>query len=89
MAIIGAGGFVFPLRLVGDVFFAELQDAELALTDTDPQTLARTAGAARDLVSYHSLKTRIPETTDRREALMGASYLIVTLSGREVGGVPP
>ena len=44
VAIIGAGGFVFPLRLVGDILsFGELQSAELALMDVNPETLARTA----------------------------------------------
>lgn len=47
IAIIGAGGFVFPLRFIGDILsFSELQAAELALMDVDAETLARTAGAA-------------------------------------------
>ena len=85
ITIIGAGGFVFPLRLIGDILsFTELQDAELALMDVDPQTLARTARAARDLVAHHGLKTRLLETTNRREALRGADYVIVTF---QVGGL--
>ncbi len=85
IAIIGAGGYVFPLRLVGDILsFAELQDAELALMDIDPRTLARTVGAARALVAHHGLGATILETTDRKEALAGADYVIVTF---QVGGL--
>ncbi len=85
IAIIGAGGFVFPLRLIGDILsFSELQDSELALMDIDVTTLARTTGAARELVAHHSLNTRVTETTNRREALDGADYVIVTF---QVGGL--
>lgn len=85
ITIVGAGGYVFPLRLIGDILsFPELHHSELALMDVDPQTLARTADAARDLVAHHGLKTRILETTDRREALGGADYVIVTF---QVGGL--
>ena len=85
IAIIGAGGFVFPLRLIGDILsFGELQAAELALMDVSPETLARTAGAARDLIAHHQLAARVTETTSRRDALAGADYVIVTF---QVGGL--
>ena len=85
IAIIGAGGFVFPLRLIGDILsFSELQGAELALMDISADTLARTAGAARDLVTHHGLSTQITETREQREALAGADYVIVTF---QVGGL--
>ncbi len=84
ITIIGAGGFVFPLRLVGDILsFSELQNSQLALMDVDPKTLARTANAARDLIAHHGLRATILETTDRREALRSADYVIVTF---QVGG---
>ena len=85
IAIIGAGGFVFPLRLIGDILsFSELQAAELALMDINLETLARTADAARDLVTHHQLAARVTETTSRRDALAGADYVIVTF---QVGGL--
>ena len=62
ITIIGAGGFVFPLRLIGDILsFGELQDAELALMDIDPETLGRTARAARDLAQAESLNAVLGE----------------------------
>lgn len=85
IAIIGAGGFVFPLRLIGDILsFQELQDARLSLMDIDPNTLERTARAARELVAHHKLPTRIESTTDRRRALQDADFVIVTF---QVGGL--
>jgi alpha-galactosidase len=85
IAIIGAGGYVFPLRLVGDVLsFPELRDATIALMDIDPDRLQRTAGAARELVDHHRFPTRIEATTDRRRALDGATHVVVTF---QVGGL--
>lgn len=85
IAIIGAGGFVFPLRLMGDLLsFAELQNAEYALMDINVTSLARTAQAARELVAHYGLEATILETTVRREALRDADYIIVTF---QVGGL--
>ena len=73
IAIIGAGGFVFPFRLFGDlVSFPALQDAEIRLMDIDAGRLDGVASAARDLVAHHGLPTRVVTTTDRRVALDGA-----------------
>lgn len=85
IAIIGAGGYVFPLRLIGDVLsFPELRGATLALMDIDASRAERTAAAARELVAYHGFPTRIETTTDRRRALADADYVIVTF---QVGGL--
>jgi alpha-galactosidase len=85
IAIIGAGGYVFPLRLVGDILsHPALQESTLALMDIDPGRLESTASAARALVASHRLPTRIEATTDRRQALDGADYVIVTF---QIGGL--
>ena len=85
IAIIGAGGYVFPLRLVGDLLsFPELHGATLALMDVDPGRLERTAAAVRELVAHHRLPTRVEATVDRRRALAGADYVVVTF---QIGGL--
>lgn len=85
IAIIGAGGNVFPLRLVGDILsHPELRDGTLALMDIDPVRLERTAGAARTLVASHGFPTRIEATTEQRRALDGADYVIVAF---QIGGL--
>ncbi len=85
IAIIGAGGYVFPLRLIGDLLsFPALTEIELALMDLDPDRLERTAGAARELVAHHGLGAKVTSTTDRRTALDGADQVIITF---QVGGI--
>ena len=85
IAIVGAGGYVFPLRLIGDLLsFPELRDVELALMDVDPGRLERTTTAARALIDHYRFPTRLATTTDRRRALDGADYVVVTF---QVGGL--
>jgi alpha-galactosidase len=73
------------LRLIGDLLsFPALQESELALMDVDAGRAERTARAARELVGHHRFPTRIRTTTDRRAALDGADYVIVTF---QVGGI--
>jgi alpha-galactosidase len=85
ITIIGAGGFVFPLRLIGDILsFPALRSSELCLMDINEERLARTAGAARELAAHHGFDTEVVETTDRREALRDADVVIITF---QVGGL--
>ena len=85
IAIIGAGGVVFPLRLVGDLLsFPALQGAAFSLMDLDLGRAERTASSARDLVAHYGFPATIEATDDRRAALAGADYVIVTF---QVGGV--
>ena len=85
IAIIGAGGFVFPLRLAGDILsHKSLQSVTLSLMDIDPVGLERTAKSVRELIDHHRLPTRIEATTELHQALRGADYVIVTF---QVGGL--
>ena len=52
--------------------------------DLDPERLSRTADAARSLITHHGFDTKIVETTDRREALLDADFVIITF---QVGGI--
>jgi alpha-galactosidase len=85
ISIIGAGGYVFPLRLVADVLsFPELQDSTITLMDIDAGRLEKNAKVVRELVKHHNLPARIDSTTDRRQALRDADYVIITF---QVGGL--
>ena len=85
ITIIGAGGYVFPLRLVGDILsFPALQASTITLMDIDADRLEGTASAARDLVAHYGFPAVIESTTDRRAALTGTDYVIVTF---QVGGL--
>ncbi|TQL91083.1 alpha-galactosidase [Pseudonocardia kunmingensis] len=85
ITIVGAGGYVFPFRLIGDLLsYPALRDSVLTLMDVDASRLERTASAARALVAHHGFPTTVESTTDRRTALTGADYVIITF---QVGGV--
>jgi len=85
ITIIGAGGYVFPFRLIGDLLsFPALRSAELCLMDINPDKLAPVADATRKLVAHHGFDTEVVETTDRRAALTDADFVIITF---QVGGV--
>ncbi len=85
ITIVGAGGYVFPLTMIRDVLaFPALQDSTFALMDVDPEGLQRTAAYARRLIETHRLPTKVETTTDRRRALEGADFVIVTF---QVGGL--
>jgi alpha-galactosidase len=85
ITIIGAGGYVFPFRLIGDLLsFPSLRSAELCLMDVNPDKLAPVAEATRKLVAHHAFDTEVVETTDRRAALTDADFVIITF---QVGGV--
>ena len=84
IAIIGAGGYEFPLQLMNDFLsFASTQDAHYALMDIDLRSLARTERLARRLVEAHNLPAKIDPTTDRATALNGADFVVVCF---QVGG---
>jgi alpha-galactosidase len=84
IAIIGAGGYEFPLQLMNDFLsFPSTQDAHYALMDIDPHSLARTERLARRLVDAHNLPAKIEPTTDRVAALAGADFVVVCF---QVGG---
>jgi alpha-galactosidase len=85
ITIVGAGGYVFPFRLIGDLLsFPALRDSVVTLMDIDADRLERTASAARALVAHHGFPTTVESTTDRRAALDGADYVIITF---QVGGI--
>ncbi|GIF50431.1 alpha-galactosidase [Asanoa ferruginea] len=84
IAIIGAGGYEFPLQLMNDFLsFDSTKDATYSLMDIDAGSLRRTERLARRLVEAHALTARIEPTTNRREALRGADFVVVCF---QVGG---
>ena len=87
IALIGAGSMVFARKLVGDVLsFPELADSEIRLMDIDETRLSKTARVAEAMVENEGLDATIRATTDRREALDGADYVLNMIN---VGGTEP
>ncbi|MEF8853331.1 MAG: alpha-galactosidase [Haloarculaceae archaeon] len=87
IAFIGAGSIVFARNLVGDILsFPELADSELALMDIDEHRLDQTRQVAEAIVDNEGLDATVEATTDRREALDGADYVLNMIN---VGGTEP
>ncbi len=85
VAIIGAGGYVFPLTLIRDILsFPALQGVSFSLMDIAPENLARTYRLAQRLISSHELPATVEATTDLRESLTGADFVVITF---QIGGL--
>ena len=84
IALIGAGSHVFARRLITDFLsYPELRESTISLMDIDEEGLALTTAFAKRVVEQHGFKTKIESTLNRREALEGADYVIVSI---RVGG---
>ena len=84
IVFIGAGSVVFTRNLTRDILtFPELADCEIVLMDIDGERLARADRLLRRMVDTAGAPTRVTSTTDRRQALSRADYVVVTI---HVGG---
>ena len=85
IAMIGAGSVVFARRLMTDLLsWPALQESEIALMDIHQGRLDLIQALGARLVQQERLPARITKTTDRREALDGADYVICSI---QVGGL--
>ena len=80
ITLVGAGSHVFSHRLITDVLtWPSLQDAILCLMDIDEEKLALTAKFARKLVQQLGVGAQVVATSDIREAVAGADYVIIAI----------
>ncbi len=78
---------VFAKKLVGDVLsFPALADGEIVLMDIDEHRLEQTTRVAEAMVENGDVRATVESTTDRREALDGADYVLNMIN---VGGTEP
>ncbi|HOG48744.1 MAG TPA: alpha-glucosidase/alpha-galactosidase, partial [Anaerolineae bacterium] len=84
IVLIGAGSVVFAKTLIGDILsFPALQSGTLSLVDLDAPRLELMAAYTRRLIAEQRLPTQLEATTDRRQALAGADYVITVI---QIGG---
>ncbi len=77
IALIGAGSVVFTRNLCSDILFTPaLRGSTIALMDIDPARLATAHEAVEGLVAHHDTPARVEATTDQREAVRDADYVI-------------
>ena len=86
VVLIGAGSTVFTQRLVADIILAGEEDAwEIALVDIDPVTLDAVERLVGKMLASKDARIPLAATTDRREVLPGAHFVVTTIA---VGGRP-
>ncbi|MFA5205946.1 MAG: alpha-glucosidase/alpha-galactosidase [Lentisphaeria bacterium] len=85
VAIIGAGSIGFTRTLTRDLLAVpELQDTHLALTDINPKNLDMVTRLVKKDITANRLPARVTSTTDRRQALGDADFVINTT---RIGGL--
>jgi alpha-galactosidase len=86
VVLIGAGSTVFTQRLVADIILSGEEDAwEIALVDIDPVTLEAVDRLVAKMLAAKEARIPVIATTDRREVLPGADFVVTTIA---VGGRP-
>ena len=87
VTFIGAGSTVFAKNLMGDIWsYPELADATICLMDIDPKRLKQSEQVAGHIIKTLGNSPKVEVTSDRREALQGADYVISMI---QVGGYEP
>lgn len=87
VCLIGAGSTVFMKNLVGDILLNGIfADCEIALHDIDEARLKTSGIVAAKIADALSVSPKLAATTDRREALKGADFVIVMI---QVAGYKP
>jgi alpha-galactosidase len=85
VAIIGAGSIVFCKTLMQDILATEgLEDTEFALMAPSTRRTPQVEAFAKRVIEANDLPATAYVTTDRREAVKGADYVITTF---QVGGI--
>jgi len=85
VAIIGAGSMVFCKTLILDIMATPgLEDTEFALMAPSRRRTPQVEAFANRVIQANDLPASVCVTTDRREALSGADYVIATF---QIGGL--
>ena len=81
LVAIGIGSVIFGIELLRDVFrVPEFRGAEIWLVDTDPDALARMTTLAERLNAAADWDVALHSTTDRREALPDADFVVTAVA---------
>ena len=83
IALFGAGSAQFGCGTLGDIFQSSvLEGAEVSLMDINGEALNEVHRVASEFIESRNLDFTLSATTDRREALKGADFVIISI---EVG----
>jgi alpha-galactosidase len=79
ITLIGAGSAVFTRNLCSDILLAPaLQGSTISLMDIDAGRLRNSRELVQNIVDHRGLDAKVEATTDRREAVSGADYVVTT-----------
>jgi len=79
ITLIGAGSVVFTRDLCNDILLTPaLQDSTISLMDIDPGRLELARRVVQSLIDRRGLGAKVEATTDQREAVTHADYVITT-----------
>jgi alpha-galactosidase len=79
ITFIGAGSLVFTYNLCSDVLLTPaLQNSTIVLMDIDPARLEQVRQVIQFLIDRRGVAAQLITTTDQREAVQGADYVITT-----------
>jgi alpha-galactosidase len=85
VAIVGAGSIVFCKTLVLDILATKgLEDTEFVLMAPSKKRTPQVESFINRVIKDNHLSARVSLTTDQKEALQGANYVIATF---QVGGI--
>jgi alpha-galactosidase len=83
IVLIGAGSTNFGLGTLGDIFRSEaLQGSTVVLHDINPDALRKVDAIGQAHIKEHDLPFTLLATTNRQEALQGATFCVISI---EVG----
>ena len=83
IVVIGAGSFFFGRPVVWNMMHSEvLRPGTLALVDTKPEVLSTMMKLARKAIAATKAPTKLIGSTDRREVLKDADFVVLTFSER-------
>jgi alpha-galactosidase len=87
IALIGVGSYVFGKDMISDLLlYPNLKGSTFSLMDIDADRLELATAYAKELVKQQKADLKIESTTDRRKAVDGADYVIISIRS---GDWPP
>jgi alpha-galactosidase len=90
IAFIGAGSLGFSRRLMIDILgFPEFRDATFALMDINSKRLDYTRRIAEKILKQGKFPAKIQVTTNRKEALKDADYVIIMILAGDIEVIRP
>jgi len=80
IVIVGAGSVVFSTTLINDMFSTPvLEGSHYVFMDISQEKLNHIEEFAKKMIRVNNLKAHVSSTTNRREALKGADYVVASI----------